>query len=40
MENFFDLYLNNLYGILLLDVLGFGVYFFIISLIYKNQQNE
>lgn len=40
MENFFDLYLNNIYGVLLLDVLGFGLYFFVISLIYKDRTDE
>lgn len=40
MKTFFDLYLNNLYGILLLDALGFGIYFLIISLLYKKRKES
>lgn len=40
MKTFFDIYLNNLYGILLLDALGFGIYFLVVSFIYKHKENK
>lgn len=39
MNTFYELYLNNIYGMLLLDALGFGIYFFIISLLYKKKKD-
>lgn len=40
MNTFFETYLNNVYGMLLLDALGFGLYFLIISLFYKKTNKE
>lgn len=38
MEVFYETYLNNLYGMLFLDALGFGIYFLTISFLYKKQK--
>lgn len=38
MAIFYETYINNLYGMLFLDVLGFGIYFLVISLLYKKRK--
>lgn len=40
MEVFYQTYLNNIYGMLLLDAIGFGLYFLIISCIYRHKAKK